>query len=81
MQDPELEAKLDRRGELELAAKEFEALDKEIKEGFKGRPGAVVGDWLIESKSYEMTAYEIPKEIKAQYAIKRPAYRTSIERI
>ena len=81
MQDPDLEAKLDRRGELEPAAKEFDALDKEVKDGFKGRRGAVVGSWIIESKAYETTSYDIPKEIKAQYAVKKPAFRTSIERI
>jgi hypothetical protein len=81
LQDPDLEAKLDRRGELELAAKEFEALDKELKDGFKAKPGAVVGSWMIESKVYETTSYEIPKEIKSQYAVKKQAFRTSIERI
>jgi hypothetical protein len=81
LQDPDLEAKLDRRGELEAAAKEFEALDKEVKDGFKGKAGAVVGGWMIESKPYEMTYCDIPKDIKAQYAVKKPAFRTSIERI
>jgi len=81
LQDPELEGKLNRRAELEPAAKEFEALDKEIKDGFKGKPGAVVGDWIIESTPYEIPHYEIPKEIKAQYASKKQAFRTSIERL
>jgi len=81
LQDPDLEAKLDRRGELEPAAKEFDSLDKEVKDGFRGRPGAVVGGWMIESKGYETTSYDIPKEIKLQYAVKKQAFRTSIERI
>jgi len=80
LQDPELEVKLARRGELQETAKEFEALDKEIKEGFRGRT-AVVGEWMIESKAYETTSYDIPKDIKAQYAVKKQAFRTSIERL
>jgi hypothetical protein len=80
LQDPELEVKLARRGELQETAKEFEALDKEIKEGFRGRT-AVVGEWMIESKPYETTSYDIPKDIKSQYAIKKQAFRTSIERL
>ena len=81
LDDPELSVKLDRRGELEPLAKEFDGLDKEIKDGFKGKPGAVVGGWMIESKGYETTQYDIPKEIKAGYAVKKQAYRTSIERL
>jgi hypothetical protein len=80
LQDPDLEAKLSRRAELESASKEFESLDKEIKEGFRGRT-AVIGDWMIESKGYEMTSYEIPKEIKVQYAVKKEAFKTKIERL
>lgn len=80
LQDPDLAAKLGRRGELEAAAKEFEALDKEIKEGFRGRT-AVVGEWLIESKTYETTTYDVPTELKAQYAVKRQAFQTKIERL
>ena len=79
-QDPEIEAKLSRRAELEAAVKEFEALDKEIKEGFRGR-SAVVGDWMIESKPYETTTYDVPKEVKSQYVVKKQAFRTSIERL
>lgn len=80
LKDPELESKLSRRAELEPAVKEFDTLDREIKEGFRGR-SVVVGDWMIESKPYETTSYDIPKELKAQYAVKKQAYRCSIERI
>lgn len=80
MTDPEIEGKLTRREELKPSRDEFEEIDKEIKDAFKGRT-AVVGEWMIESKPYEMTSFEIPKEIKAQYAVKKPAFRTSIEKI
>jgi len=66
MQDPDLEAKLDRRGELEAAAKEFEALDKEVKEGLKGK-SAVIGNWLIESSKHERRGVDLPAEVKKLY--------------
>lgn len=82
LSDPDLEAKLDRHGELEAAAKEFKALDEEIKDGFKGKPTAVVGGWIIESKPYDTTVYpDLPKDIKAKYAVKKTAYRTSIQKL
>lgn len=80
MQDPDLEAKLDRRGELEAAAKEFEGLDKEIKEVVKGK-SAVIGNWLIESKECTRKNYDIPAELKKQYEAVTTYFRTSIERI
>lgn len=82
LQDAEIEGQLNRRGELEAAAKEFEALDKEIKEKVKGK-SAVIGDWLIESKECQRKNIEIPPEIKKQYGreIVSAYFRTSIERI
>lgn len=80
MSDEEVEAKLVRREDLQAAAKEFEEIDKEIKEQFRGK-SAIVGDWKIESRTYETTSYDIPKEIKAPYAIKKEAVRVSIERL
>lgn len=81
MQDPDLEAKLDRRGELEPAAKEFDVLDKEIKEGFKGRPGAVVGSWIIESSKHERRGVDLPSEIKKQYEKVTEYWITKIGRL
>ncbi len=80
LSDPEIESKLERRERLEPAAKEFEALDKEIKEILRGKT-VVVGPFMIESKPYETTTYEIPKDMKAQYAVKKQSFRMNIERI
>jgi ferredoxin len=76
----EIEAKLDRREELAAARSEYEEIDEEIKDAFKGRT-AVVGAWMIESRPYETTSYNVPKEVKAQYAEKKVGYRAKIERI
>jgi hypothetical protein len=80
LQDQALEERLNRRGELEAAAKEFEALDREIKETVKGK-SAVVGDWLIESKECTRKNYDVPAELKKQYETVTTYFRTSIERI
>jgi hypothetical protein len=80
LKDPELETKLERRAKLQPAAKEFDALDKEVKDGLRGR-NAVVGPFIIESKGYESTVFNIPPEIKAPYAAKEQRFRVSIERI
>jgi len=79
LQDPELESKLERRAKLEPAAKEFEALDKEVKGGLRGRT-VVVGPFIIESKPYETTVYNVPSDIKAAYAAKEQRFRVYIER-
>jgi hypothetical protein len=80
LKDPELETKLERREKLQPSAKEFESLDKEVKDGLRGR-NAVVGPFIIESKGYESTVFNIPPEIKAPYAAKEKRFRVSIERI
>lgn len=78
--DSDLEAKLLRWEKTKDAANEHEELDKELKEHFKGK-SAIVGDFKIESKEYERTNYNVPAEIKKQYAEKSTFWRTSIERL
>jgi len=62
------------------SAKEFEKLEKEIKEEFRGRR-AYVGSHLIESRGYFQTFYDIPEEEKAKYQKQREQFRTSIKLI
>ncbi len=80
MTDPKIEEKLARREELKSSRDEFEELDKEIKEQFKGKT-AVVGAWMIESKECQRKNYDIPSDIKKQYETITTYFRTSIERI
>lgn len=80
MTDPEIEGKLTRREELKPGRDEFEELDKEIKDAFKGRM-AIVGSWMIESKECQRKNYDVPADIKKQYEIITKYFRTSIERI
>jgi CRISPR/Cas system-associated exonuclease Cas4 (RecB family) len=60
------------------AVKEFEKLDKEIKEEFRGRR-ALVGGHLIESKPFFTTFLDIPQEEKAKWQKQREQFRTSIK--
>jgi len=78
--DPELEGKLARRGELKSAADEFDELDKELKDGFKGKT-AVVGEWMIDSKECQRKNYDVPSDIKKKYETVTTYFRTSIERL
>ena len=61
-------------------AKEYEELDKEIKEKFKGKT-AVVGDFIIESKELVRKAYEIPDEVKKAYEKQMTYWVTKIKRL
>lgn len=53
IEDSELEAMLDKRGELEAAAEEFDDLDKELKEYFRGKEKSLVGHWMVLSKKQD----------------------------
>jgi len=78
--DPAIEAKLARWEELQPLAKEYEELDKEIKEKFKGKT-AVVGDFIIESKELVRKTYEIPDEVKKAYEKQMTYWLTKIKRL
>jgi len=78
--DEDLVEKLQRREELKTAAEEYQAIDKEIKKMFRGK-NAVVGDFLIESKKYETTYYNIPNDMKQKFAQKREAFRMNIKKL
>lgn len=78
MDDTELEEKLKRRSELEAAKKEYDALDKGVKGWAKGKENVVIGDYLIEGKEYQRKSFDIPAEVKAQYACKTAYWKTTI---
>lgn len=74
IEDPKLADKLARREELAASRKEYEALDKEIKERFKEIPDAICGDFHIRGKAGVM-------KIKAKEAHEISTWKTTIERI
>lgn len=80
LSDEEIEAKLVRWDKLKDKAKEFQDLDSEIKEHFKGKC-AIVGDFMIESKEFERKNYKVPDDVKNQYLEIGKYFRTSIQKL
>ena len=80
LSDEETEMKLLRWEELRESASEFQDLDKDLKEHFKGK-SAVVGDFLIESKEFERTNYSVPDDVRKKYAEIKKYWRTSINKL
>ncbi|MFH1287132.1 MAG: hypothetical protein ABII25_00345, partial [bacterium] len=70
--------------ELTPAKKEYDAIDKEvkaIKEFFPNMEEAFCGDFHIVVKKSKTTKYEIPEEIKQQYATPGVVKKMEIKRI
>ncbi len=57
--DPEIEMKLDRRGELKPMVDEYNELDREIKDRLKEIPEAVIGNWIIKGKWVDKKEYTV----------------------
>lgn len=53
IEDTEIVSMLERRAELEKDAEEYDELDKDLKQMFRGKARTMVGDWLIISKKQE----------------------------
>jgi hypothetical protein len=78
--DSDLEAKLDRREELEEAVEEYKDIDAEIKESVQGK-NLVVGKWKVESRELERHSTKIPDELKKQFEVVTKYWKVTIERI
>jgi hypothetical protein len=91
--DDELLSLLQERAELEEYAKRYEELTEKIKEAFyipkekqlemlnqnENEKLYVIDRFIIKQKLYWHTEYQIPKEIKQQYAVKTPRCRITID--
>ncbi|MEM1687102.1 MAG: Dna2/Cas4 domain-containing protein [Zestosphaera sp.] len=94
-EDEELNKKVNRYLELREYVKEYEALEKEIKSLFapsqedilaklernENRDIIILKDAFIKRSFYLTTSYEIPPEVKAQYKVKKPVCRISINEL
>lgn len=69
---------LKRREELQPASKELESVDTEIKTLVKGREKVACGDYLIMGKQIMQTRYNVPDELKKQYAEKSEYWKVTI---
>ena len=73
----ELEEMLQEWWQLKDAVKRYDELDKKIKEMVNGKKLSV-GEFLIDGKMYQRKAYNIPPEIKEQYAEVKEYWRAKI---
>lgn len=82
IEDVEVVTSLERMEELKEAAKEYNGLDKVFKADIKvrGAGNYVAGPFVIRAKGGETTKYDVPEEVRRQYAKKVPMIRTTWER-
>ena len=78
--DEEMELKLQRWQEIEKIGKEYDKLYDEIKAHFRGET-VIVGDFLIKSKPFTATVYDVPEDIKKKFAREDERFRMSIKNI
>jgi len=69
--DPELELLLKRREELVPISGEYQRIDKQVKERFKGIELALVGDFQISVKPIERKGYEVKPTTTWQVSVER----------
>lgn len=73
---------LERRDQIVEKWREVEKINDEIKETFEnvGEGVYTVGNFIITRKGSQVTRYEVPDEIKAKYAVKKPQFKNKVER-
>jgi len=76
----ELEELLNRREELSPSAKEYDEIDKRISEIVNGKEKLLVGNWFITGSWRQTTKYNVPTDIKSQYAEKSQYWVKKIQR-
>lgn len=77
--DPDLQAALARRDELEAGAKEFEKLDKRIKEQLRGVEEGIAGPFVINGRWQKMSRVVLPEDLKKKYTETNPRGQFRIE--
>lgn len=69
--DEELDELINRKQELAEAKKEYEQIDKEIKQKVGEREKVITGQYLIERKSFVKKAFTVPESVQYRVQIKR----------
>lgn len=69
--DDELDELINRKQELAKAKKEYDKVDKEIKQKVGEREKVITGEYLIQRKAIERKAYTIPASTQYRISIKR----------
>ncbi len=78
---PKLLELLQRRESLKEQAKEYDEADSEIKEMVRNKEKIACGDFLIIGKAFKQTRYDVPDELKKQYAKQTDGWRVNITRL
>lgn len=69
--DEELDALIARKAELAESKKEYEAVDKQIKERIGEREKVITGQYLIQRKAFTKAAFTVPESVQYRINIKR----------
>ena len=77
--DPDLQADLARRDELEAAANEFDKIDKRIKEQLRGVEDGIAGPFVINGRWQKSSRVELPADLKKKYTVTNPRGQFRIE--
>lgn len=81
--DAELLEALETMDQVSEQASDYEAADKRVKDSFKARGAGkyLVGNFLVETSTAPRTGYEVPDDIRKQYAVIGSMTKTKWSRI
>jgi hypothetical protein len=79
LNDPELEAQLERREALKAAGEEFNHLDTQIKKWLRGVESGIAGKFSITGKWSKSSRVELPADLKKQYTVTNPKGKFTLE--
>jgi len=77
----ELVELLEKYDRLKPIAKEYDEVDEQLKKLLNGRSRVIVGNFFVDGYYRKSTRYDVPKEIKAQYANESEYWVRKIRRI
>lgn len=69
---------LQRREQMKPYADDYDSAHEALKEMFKGVPLSVIGDYTVSGKKTTRTSYDIPDDVKKQYATKVEGWKVNI---
>ena len=79
--DSEMLLKLDRLDELKEAKEEYDEIWAEIREKFQAKNAIIGAKWKVESRKQVRTEYQVPEDIKKQFARKKEIWVLNVSRI
>jgi hypothetical protein len=77
--DPDLEAMLDRHHALTAAGREYNDLDRSIKERLRGVERGIVGSFLVEGRWQKQSRLDLPADVKQRYTVTDPKGKFRLE--